>query len=85
MDPARSRGDAVILSELLAWLGDSAHWTGPSGVPTRVLEHIYYTVITVLLASVVAVPLGLAIGHTGRGGIVLVLSLIHISEPTRPY
>jgi len=62
----------VILSELLAWLGDSAHWTGPSGVPIRVLEHLYYTVITVLLASVIAVPLGLVIGHTNRGGIVLV-------------
>lgn len=62
----------MILSDLLAWLGDSAHWTGPAGVPTRVLEHIYYTVITVLLASVIAVPLGLVIGHTGRGGIALV-------------
>ncbi len=62
----------MILSELLAWLGDSAHWTGPSGVPIRVLEHLYYTVITVLLASVIAVPLGLVIGHTNRGGIVLV-------------
>jgi osmoprotectant transport system permease protein len=62
----------VILSELLAWFGDSAHWTGPAGVPIRVLEHLYYTVITVLLASVIAVPLGLVIGHTGRGGIVLV-------------
>ncbi|MDQ3152374.1 MAG: ABC transporter permease subunit [Actinomycetota bacterium] len=61
-----------MLSELLAWLGDSAHWTGPSGVPIRVLEHLYYTVITVLLASVIAVPLGLVIGHTNRGGIVLV-------------
>ncbi len=62
----------MILSELLAWFGDSAHWTGPAGVPIRVLEHLYYTVITVLLASVIAVPLGLVIGHTGRGGIVLV-------------
>lgn len=62
----------MILADLLAWLGDSAHWTGPSGAPIRVLEHLYYTGITVLLASVIAVPLGLVIGHTGRGGIALV-------------
>jgi osmoprotectant transport system permease protein len=62
----------MILSQVLAWLADPAHWQGPSGVPTRVAEHLYYTVVAVLIASVIAVPLGLLVGHTARGGVVLV-------------
>lgn len=57
---------------LLSWLTDPANWSGPDGVPVRVGEHIYYTVLAVFLASLVAVPLGLLIGHTGRGGVGLV-------------
>jgi osmoprotectant transport system permease protein len=57
---------------LLSWLGDPANWSGPAGVPVRVGEHLYYTLLAVLLASAVAVPLGLLIGHTGRGGVGLV-------------
>ncbi|HEU0087137.1 MAG TPA: ABC transporter permease subunit [Pseudonocardiaceae bacterium] len=61
-----------MVNEVLAWFGDPAHWRGPGGVPMRVAEHLYYTVVTVLVAVVIAVPLGLAVGHTGRGGVVLV-------------
>ncbi|MGH4021455.1 MAG: ABC transporter permease [Pseudonocardiaceae bacterium] len=61
-----------MLADLLVWFGDPAHWRGPEGVPARVVEHIWFTLITVLAAAMIAVPLGLAIGHTGRGGVVLV-------------
>lgn len=50
-----------------AWIFDPAHVTGPNGVPTRLGEHLYLTVITILIAAVIAVPIGVAIGHTGRG------------------
>ena len=49
------------------WLTDGAHWQGPDGITTRVLEHLEYSVISLLAAAVVAIPLGLVIGHTGRG------------------
>lgn len=49
-----------------AWLADPAHWAGGDGVPTRVGEHLLYSLITLVLASAIAVPIGLAIGHTGR-------------------
>jgi osmoprotectant transport system permease protein len=62
----------VIFSEVLAWFGDAAHWRGAGGIPMRVAEHLYYTAITVLIASAIAVPLGLWVGHTARGGVVLV-------------
>jgi osmoprotectant transport system permease protein len=57
---------------LLSWLLDPANWSGPGGVPVRVAEHLYYTLLAVLCAAVIAVPLGLLIGHSGRGGVGLV-------------
>lgn len=62
----------MILSEVLAWFADLEHWRGPDGVPVRVVEHLFYTVLTVLVAVAIAVPLGLAVGHSGRGGVGLV-------------
>ena len=29
-----------ILGEIFAWLTDPAHWTGPSGIPVRLAEHL---------------------------------------------
>jgi osmoprotectant transport system permease protein len=59
-------------SDLARWFGDGAHWTGPDGVPTRVLEHIELSVVAVALALIVAVPVGLIIGHVRRGEFVAV-------------
>jgi len=56
----------------LAWLTDPANWAGPGGIPARLLEHLGYSGLTLLLAVVVAVPLGLWVGHTGRGSGVVV-------------
>ncbi|NLI17448.1 MAG: ABC transporter permease [Actinomycetales bacterium] len=55
------------LADAWAWILDPAHWAGPDGIPVRVGEHLAYTFAAVVLASLVAVPLGLLIGHTGRG------------------
>ncbi|REF36651.1 ABC transporter permease [Thermasporomyces composti] len=56
-----------MIGALLSWLTDPAHWAGSDGVPHRVAEHLGYSVLALLLAAVIAVPLGLFIGHTGRG------------------
>jgi osmoprotectant transport system permease protein len=55
-----------------SYLLDPAHWTGSQGIPTRLLEHVGYTALTLLIALVIAVPVGAWIGHTGRGGFVVV-------------
>jgi osmoprotectant transport system permease protein len=55
-----------------AWFADPNHWTGPDGVPVRVLEHLYYSGLTLVIAVLVAVPIGAVIGHTGRGGFLVV-------------
>ncbi|WP_083516204.1 ABC transporter permease [Aeromicrobium erythreum] len=55
-----------VVSDAVDWLSDGAHWTGQTGIPNRVLEHLGYTSLTLVVAAAVAVPLGLYIGHTGR-------------------
>ena len=57
---------------LFGYLLDPAHWTGPQGIPARLVEHLGYTALTLVIALVIAVPLGAWIGHTGRGGFLAV-------------
>ncbi len=55
------------LAAAWGWIIDPAHWAGPDGIPVRLGEHLLYTFAAVTLAALVAIPLGLLIGHTGRG------------------
>ncbi|WP_085368430.1 ABC transporter permease [Leifsonia sp. NCR5] len=49
-----------------AWVFDPANWAGPSGIAARLGEHVWYSLLTLILAAVIALPIGFAIGHTGR-------------------
>ncbi|HEX4813702.1 MAG TPA: ABC transporter permease [Nonomuraea sp.] len=66
------------LTAFIAWLGeffgDPESWSGPGGIPARLLEHLEFSALALALAVLVAVPLGLLIGHTGRGELVVVVS-----------
>jgi osmoprotectant transport system permease protein len=57
---------------IFGWLFDPTHWAGPTGVPQRLVEHLGYTALTLLIALVIAVPLGAWIGHTDKGGFLVV-------------
>jgi osmoprotectant transport system permease protein len=56
-----------MISGLIDWLTDPINWSGPDGVPARTVEHLWYSAVSLLVAALIAIPLGLAIGHTGRG------------------
>jgi len=56
----------------LSYLLDPTHWSGPTGFPARLVEHLGYTALTLLIALVIAVPVGALVGHTGRGGFLVV-------------
>ena len=56
-----------MISSIVTWLSVPAHWQGPDGVPTHLVEHLWYSLLAVVVAAVVALPAGLVIGHTGRG------------------
>lgn len=60
-----------LLLDALSWLADPAQWAAggrsPLPIQERLLEHLIYTVVSVLIAAAIALPLGFYIGHTGRG------------------
>lgn len=51
---------------MIDWLLDPVHWDGPNGIPARLLEHVEISVASILIAALIALPIGLWIGHTGR-------------------
>lgn len=55
-----------VWTDTADWLTDSANWSGDDGIPHRLTQHLEYTGLTLAIAAVIAVPLGLWIGHTGR-------------------
>ncbi|WP_418059628.1 ABC transporter permease [Pimelobacter simplex] len=61
-----------LFGEALRWIGDGSHWGGPTGIDTRIVQHLWVTFAAVGIAAVLAIPLGILIGHTGRGRLVVV-------------
>ena len=55
------------LRQAFSWLTDSSNWSGASGIPARIGEHLLITAIVVGLAAAIAVPVGVLVGHTRRG------------------
>jgi len=55
------------MNAVLAWLTDPANWHGQDGIPVRTYQHLLYSFVALAAASVIAIPLGLWVGHTGRG------------------
>jgi len=58
--------------QVLHWFLDPANWQGDAGVPHRTLEHLAMSGASVLVAAMIALPVGIAIGHYGRGGILAI-------------
>lgn len=56
-----------FLIAAFAWIGDASHWSGTDGILARSGQHVWFTLLTLALACAIALPIGLAIGHTGRG------------------
>jgi osmoprotectant transport system permease protein len=61
-----------MIDRTLAWLSDGAHWQGDDGILRRVAEHMEYSLFALLVAALIAIPLGLYVGHTGRGRFLVV-------------
>ena len=62
------------LVDALRWLADGAHWQGADGVPARLVEHVGLSAAAVGIGCLVALPLGLWLGHVRRGGAFAVAS-----------
>jgi osmoprotectant transport system permease protein len=59
-------------NQVLHWFLDSAHWQGDAGIPHRTFEHLAMSGASVAVAALIALPVGIAIGHYGRGGILAI-------------
>lgn len=68
-----------FLGEVAAWFADPAHWSGPAGIPNRVVQHVQLSAFAIVAAAVVALPSGAWLGHVRRGGL-LALSIVNIGR-----
>lgn len=53
--------------DVIGWFLDSAHWTGIGSIPYQMGMHLLYSAIALVISVLIAVPLGVFIGHTGKG------------------
>ncbi len=61
-----------MIAEWWSYLTTAANWSGKSGLWANIVDHVTYSVIAVAVAVAIAVPLGLWIGHTGKGSTLVV-------------
>lgn len=70
-------GDAFV------YLNDPFNWTRRGGILDLLVEHLAVSAVAVLAAMLVAVPVGIALGSSGRGsGTIVVISNVSRAVPT---
>jgi osmoprotectant transport system permease protein len=61
-----------FVAAVVGWFADPATWSGRDGIPTRLWEHLWISGVSLAASLSIGLPLGLAIGHTGRGATAVV-------------
>lgn len=56
-----------LFLEALAWIFSPERLSGQYALQVLLAQQLLYTFVSVAIAAVIAIPLGWAIGHTGRG------------------
>ena len=54
------------------WLTQSANWHGSGSIPQQIVAHLGYSILPLLIATLIGIPAGVAIGHTRRGAVLAV-------------
>lgn len=73
----------LSFESLWSWFTDPTNWTGRYGLWNLLGEHLWFTFSSISLAALVALPLGIAVGHLGRGqALVVGLSSMSRAIPT---
>ncbi|MBW8484405.1 ABC transporter permease [Actinomadura parmotrematis] len=62
--------------DAIRWFFQSAQWSGPDGIPHRLLEHLEYSGLAFAITVVLALPLGLVLGHQRRGRLASALGFL---------
>ena len=61
-----------VAGQLVDWFVAPAQWHGPTSLPTRIVEHLYYMTSAMAVALLIALPVGIGLGHWGRGGLLAI-------------
>jgi osmoprotectant transport system permease protein len=61
-----------FLEQALSYIFTATNWGGKAGLAARIAEHLQYTAVAVVVSALIAIPIGMIIGHTGRGTFVVV-------------
>jgi osmoprotectant transport system permease protein len=67
------------VAAIVHWFFNAAHWHGSDGVPMRVLEHVELSGLAMVAATAAAIPAGVLLGHSRRGGL-LAISVVNIGR-----
>ena len=72
-----------LLGDAIRYLNDPFNWTRTNGILDLLVQHLRISVIAVLVAMVIGIPVGALMGHTGRGGgFTVALSNVSRAIPT---
>jgi osmoprotectant transport system permease protein len=55
------------MGDAIGFLTDPNNWSGTLGIPNRLLEHLQISLLAVIVAALISLPIGFYIGHTNRG------------------
>jgi osmoprotectant transport system permease protein len=66
-------------ADVVEWFTTAEHWRGDFGVPRRLTEHAVMSGAAVLAAVLIALPVGVWLGHRGRGG-ALAINLANVGR-----
>ena len=68
-----------LTADVVDWFTTAEHWRGDFGVPHRLTEHALMSAGALAAALVIGLPLGIWLGHRGRGG-ALAINLSNIGR-----
>jgi len=66
-------------ADVVRWFTTAENWRGDFGVPHRLTEHVLMSAAAVVIAAAIGLPVGLWLGHRGRGG-ALAINLANVGR-----
>jgi osmoprotectant transport system permease protein len=61
-----------LLAQQWQWFTDPANWQGSTGIPTLLSQHVLMSLAATLIAMAIALPVGIGLGHVGKGGLLAI-------------